>query len=111
MRAGRQEYAFLRGDERTPSKPARGRVAIHWRSAEALVAEERVEVGGDARKPLPHPREQFRIVRFGRHVHREVRARALGAGVTPDRGMSPHERAASNDGFNQTALYSLDVAP
>jgi hypothetical protein len=56
MRAGRKEDALLRGDERPPSEPARGRIAVHRRSAKALVAEERVEIGGDARKPFPHPR-------------------------------------------------------
>jgi hypothetical protein len=56
MRAGRKEDALLRGDERATPEPARGRVAVHRRSAEALVAEERVEIGGDARKPFPHPR-------------------------------------------------------
>jgi hypothetical protein len=65
MRAGREEYALLRWDERAASKPACGRVAVHRRSAEALVTEQRVEICGDARKPRPHPLKQLQITRLG----------------------------------------------
>jgi hypothetical protein len=77
MRAGGEEYALLRRNERAASEPARGCVSVHRRSTEALIAEQRVEIGGDARKPLSHPLKQFRIVWLGGHVHREVGARAL----------------------------------
>ena len=110
MRAGREEYAFLRGDERAPSEPACGGVPVHRRSAEALVAQKRIEIGGDARKPRPHPLKQFRIFRLRRHVHREVGARALRAGIASNRGVSPNEGAASDDGFDEPALSSLDIA-
>jgi hypothetical protein len=105
---GARNCALAR-NERAAPEPARGCVPVHRRSAEALVAEQRIEIGGDARKPLPHPLKQFRIVRLGGHVHREVGARALWAGIASNRGVPPNERAATDDGLDETALSSLDV--
>jgi hypothetical protein len=73
-------------------------------------AQQRVEIGGDARKSLPHPLKQLRIVRLRRHVHREVGARALWAGVASNRGVSPNKGAAPDDGFDETSLSGLDVS-
>jgi hypothetical protein len=110
MRAGREEYPLLRWDERAASKPACGRVAVHRRSAEALVAEQRVEICGDARKPRAHPLKQLRIVRLGGHVHHEVGARALWAGIASHGGVPTNESAAADHGFDETALSGLDIA-
>ena len=110
MRPRREEHALLRGNERTPSEPARGCVPIHRRSAEALVAQQRIEIGGDARKPLPHPRKQLRIVGLGRHVHCEIRARAPRTSFAANRRVPPNEGAAPDDRFDETALSGLDIS-
>ena len=107
---GARNMRSCEGHERAASKPARRCVAVHWRSAEALVAEQRVEIRGDARETLSHPREQFRTFRLGGHVHREVGARALRTGIASNGGVPPNEGAPTDDGFDETPLSGLDIA-
>ena len=54
MRAGGEKDALLRGRQRAPPQPGRGRVLVERRAAKALVAQQRVEIARD-------PREAFAV--------------------------------------------------
>ncbi len=110
MRAGRQEDALLRRHQRAAAEPRRGRVAIERRAAKTLVAQQRVEIGADARDAFAHARQQRRILGLRRHVHREIGARTARRRVAGDHRLPADEGAAADGGFDQPALAGFDIA-
>ena len=109
MRAGRYEDTLLSGNECASTQPGRCSVPISRRAAKALVSEQRLEIRGDACISLPHARDESRILRLGRHVHREIRTRTSGPGFAANHRGAADERAAPDDQFDQSPLAGLDV--
>ena len=75
VRARGDENALLRGHQRPPSEPGGRCVAIPRRPAEALVAQQRPEVGAHGGQSVAHSRNDIGVVRLRRQIHREVRPR------------------------------------
>ena len=110
MRAGGDEDPLLRGHQRPPPKPGGRCVAIPGRPAEALIAQERPEVGAHGGDAVAHTGDHIGIVRLGRHVHGEVRPRQPVAGLAAHDRVAADERATPHDRFDQASLARLDIA-
>ena len=109
MRARGDEDALLRRHERPPAEPGRRRVAVARRTAEALVAQQRSEVGAHGGEPVAHMRDEIGIVGLGRHIHGKVSSGESVAGLPAHDRVAPYERATANDGLNEAALARFHI--